>query len=211
MKKKELYVLMMVLILPLSGCMSIAGSLLMPPVKVDLTHSPLVDVKKIADELNPQIINVGEFIDARKSKKIGSYTGMGGAVVKVELVKDTAAVVKEAVVDGILKAGFNIPSVADSAQNVLMNISGKILSIKVFSKSRGFMKASDTFAQVSIDFEIVDANNVKADFNIMGQFIVEKTGSEIYGAQAGENVDKAINDAVLKLLENEKFISFIKK
>lgn len=213
MKIKIIHALLLVLILPLTGCISIVGSLISPPLKVELTHTPLIDMKKIADELNPQTISVGEVIDARKKKTIGSYQGpmSQGIVTKVELANDPSIVLREAVIDGINKSGFLTPDGTQSAPDAQMNISGRIDSIKVFTQSRGFLKSDDTYAQVLIDFEIMGKSNNKVNFDILGEFIVEKTGNQIYGAQSGEYVDKAINDAVRKLLTNEKFLGFLIK
>jgi uncharacterized lipoprotein YajG len=206
-------VLLIMTAFSLSACTSIIASKLAGPTRVTIEHTPITDIKKIAVEEENHAVMIGEITDVRKKKLVAYYKPMPGALgeidLKIHVGNDVAAVVREAMQDGLSKAGFRIDASSGTPSKGVY-IKARILKMATWTKSRGLLKNVDTHALIVMEISLINQINQETKFTLEGEFIEEKTDSNIVLAKVGPNFDLAINNAVKKLLEEPKFLDALR-
>ena len=158
------------------------GALLLPACtfhhSVPIRYTPLIQSKRLADPNNPQVVVIGDFKDARTSTGIGKERLNPISVHKLEFrtVVDGPTIVRSAFLDGFLKSGFQVPSEGEAAPNPLLNVTGKVVTYAVDSKT-GWSKVTMT-ADVAVEVTLTDRNGVATVLSASGKGLLRASRSD---------------------------------
>jgi len=177
---------------------------------LNLRYTPLIQVQRLADKTNPQIVVVGEFNDTRPQTTLTQHrlNPINIHTFKYESKDDVSILVRNAFVDGLLKSGFEVPMLSEQGMNPLLNIAGKIVTYKADTKI-GWNTITVT-ADVAVEVATTPKTGSPITFMLQGQSRQEQKMFMNVEAIVPDLLDRALQECVKKFLEDDRFRGLIK-
>jgi Uncharacterized lipoprotein len=180
---------------------------------VNLRYTPLIQVQRLADKANPQVVVVGKFADARTDIYFGesNANSIGTIKYKYKSNDDLSALVRNAFVDGLLKSGFDVPMPNQQSNNALLTVSGRIVTYYTDTKT-GFSKVK-LMAHVVIEVTINPNTGNPVTFNVQGDTPIEQnqllTMANVQ-SHIPDLLDRSLQECIRKFVEDSRFRGLIK-
>jgi len=178
--------------------------------EMNLRYTPLIQVQRLADKANPQIIVVGQFNDARSQTTLTQHrlNPINIHTYKYESKDDITTLVRSAFVDAILKSGFEVPMPNEQAANPLFLLTGKIVTYQADTRI-GWNTISIT-ADVAVEVMVTTKTGSPITFMTQGQSKQEQKQFLNVEAVVPDLLDRALQECVKRFLEDERFRGLIK-
>ncbi len=177
---------------------------------VNLRYTPLIQVQRLADKTNPQIVVVGKFNDARPQTTLTQHrlNPINIHTYKYESKDDVSTLMRNAFVDGLLKSGFEVPMLSEQGMNPFLNIAGKIVTYQADTKI-GWNTITVT-ADVAVEVTITPKTGSPIAFMLQGRTTQEQKQFLNVEAVVPDLLDRALQECVKKFLEDDRFRGLIK-
>ena len=177
---------------------------------VNLRYTPLIQVQRLADKADPQIVVVGKFNDARPQTTLTQHrlNPINIHTYKYESKDDITALVRNAFVDALLKSGFEVPMPSEQGTSPLLHVAGKIVTYHADTEI-GWSTITVN-AEVAVEVTIAPKTGSPITYMLRGQSTQEQKQFLNVEAAVPNLLDRALQECVKKFLEDERFRGLIK-
>jgi hypothetical protein len=178
---------------------------------VSLRYTPLIQTQRLADKTSPQLAVVGNFTDARSQAKLASQrlNPINVHTYEFESRDDVPTLVRSAFVDALLKAGFDVPMQTDSTASPFLQLTGKVITYQAGTHT-GWSTVTAT-ADVAVELTVVPRSGSPVTLTVQGQCKMEQKEFMNLESAIPDSLDRALQECAKKFLENETFLSLLKR
>jgi len=177
---------------------------------IALRYTPLIQTERLADRNNPPAVAVGKFTDARTDTILMKHrlNPVSAHTFEFQSSDDVSAIVRIAFLDGLLKAGFDVPLSTTQDISTSFRVGGKVLTYSATTSSSWNVVNMD--ADVSVEISLLAGDKSPILFTVNGKSSIQSKDSVLTGSALPDLLDRALQECVKNFLADEKFRSFLK-
>jgi hypothetical protein len=177
---------------------------------VNLRYTPLIQTQRLADRNSVTVVNVGGFTDAREGKSLTEHrpNPINVHKFKYETKDDVAALVRSAFVDAMLKSGFEVPLPGVTAENPMLNISGKVIHFDAGTKI-GWSKIT-VAAVAEVEITLTPRSGAPVTFTVKGEELQEQKDFMNVESTVPDALDRALRKCIEAFLTDSRLQQTVK-
>ncbi|MEW6305057.1 MAG: hypothetical protein AB1705_16395 [Verrucomicrobiota bacterium] len=178
---------------------------------VNLRYTPIIQTEHLADKTTPQKVVVESFEDGRANAKLAQHrlNPINVHSFKYETRDDIPSLTRSAIVDALLKSGFEVLPLNQPKTGQSLTVMGAVQTFEADTKA-GWSKVTLT-ADVALELTLVPNNGGAVKIHIQGQNVQEQRDFMNVESAAPEAFDRALRECATKFLEHGEFRKLIAK
>lgn len=163
---------------------------------IALRYTPLIQTERLADRSNPPVVAVGQFTDARTDPILMKQrlNPISAHTFEFQSSDDVSAIVRSAFLDGLLKAGFDVPLSTTQDISSSFCVGGKVLTYSAATANGWDTINMD--ADVSVEVSLVSGGSSPVIFTVNGRSSIQAKESMLTGSALPDMLDRALQECV---------------